>query len=46
MIAYNAREHYLPLRRGHLLDILLHDRGVTNDRPMTTPERERFGYVA
>jgi hypothetical protein len=42
MIAYNAREHYIPLRRGDLIEILLNDQGVANDRPLTTPERERF----
>jgi hypothetical protein len=42
MLASNAREHYIPLRRSALLEILLNDRGATNDRPMTAPEREMF----
>jgi hypothetical protein len=42
MAEYKDREHYIPLRRSDLIEMLLKDQGVANDRPMTAAERDTF----
>jgi hypothetical protein len=42
MAEYKDREHYIPLRRSDLVEMLLNDQGVAHDRPMTAAERETF----